>query len=93
MKKAMPYEEALNRCILGRKIDGKNYYLICDEWFDAVDRALKKQIPKKHKTVDNILYCPSCESYHGRYGDIRIPVGSKYCPYCGQALDWSEVEE
>lgn len=55
--------------------------------------ALEKQIPKKHKMVDNVLYCSACESYHGRYGDIRIPVGSKYCPYCGQALDWSEEDE
>ena len=55
-------------------------------------KAISKQIPKKHKMVDNVLYCPSCESYHGRYGDIRIPVGSDFCPYCGQAIDWSEEE-
>ena len=59
--------------------------------------ALEKQIPKKPYDVDerklNSFYyldfrCPSCN---------KAIVGQRYrpnyCKHCGQALNWSEVEE
>lgn len=63
-----------------------------DQCRAVINNVLEKQIPKRHKMVDNRLYCPYCEALHGYYGDIRIPVGSKYCPYCGSGIDWSEEE-
>ena len=90
----MTYEEAIgyiNDSI--RLIElGEESYIDIDV-LEVCLGALEKQIPKKRKMIDNVLYCSSCESYHGRYGDIRIPVGSKYCPYCGQAIDWSEEDD
>lgn len=97
MVEAMTYEEALNMCIFGQKIDGKNYYLICDEWFDAADRALAKQVPMKPiKYKANWLGddkytaydCPRCKKCFTMKGffDGR----NAFCDICGQAIDWSE---
>ena len=53
----------------------------------TVIAALEKQIPKKViKTELSSQACPEC----------RANVNWKYCPNCGQKLDWykeSEVEE
>lgn len=60
--------------------------------------ALEKQMPKKptfegngFDRNGNIIYdiwiCPCCgEKYEVDYDDY------KYCPWCGQALDWSDNE-
>ena len=52
--------------------------------------ALKKQIPKKptHIINDDYAECPACGNANFEYG-IRN-WGCKYCPDCGQALDWSK---
>lgn len=67
--------------------------------------ALEKQIPKKPNGIpfynENLcaLYCPSCEHYIGMWNSrikrVEIYNISKgnICPYCGQAIDWTEVEE
>lgn len=60
--------------------------------------AMERYIPKKmmckvnfnHKIeaksfTDTSGSCPGC-GYRSDCGEI----GSKYCPWCGQALDWSE---
>lgn len=58
--------------------------------------ALEKQIPKKPDLIGdgyddngNLIYdtwiCPCCETeYELDYDDY------KFCPECGQAIDWSE---
>lgn len=63
-----------------------------------VQKALDKQIAKKpyiwgygFDEVGNIIYdmwdCPECEkSYELEYDEY------KYCPECGQRLDWSDEE-
>lgn len=56
--------------------------------------ALEKQIPKKvtSKYCPNKAfflgekYCPSCHKFIG----FPHTTHHKYCPDCGQALDWSE---
>lgn len=69
------------------------------DWLTAMDmvvEAFEKQIPKT-PTYDGDGYapdgtfvwdewiCPSCgERYEVDYDDY------KYCPNCGQAIDWSE---
>ena len=62
--------------------------------------ALEKQIPKKPeyygdgysdgKLVYDYAKCPQCGNDNYEY-EINN-WGCKYCPDCGQALDWSEQE-
>ena len=58
--------------------------------------ALKKQIPKDldyeadgYDTSGELIYdiavCPSC----GRHFELDFDEEAKFCPVCGQALDWS----
>ena len=60
--------------------------------------ALDKQIPKKpdfegdgYDYLGDIIYdtwiCPCCEEHYEVDYD-----NYKYCPNCGQALDWSDTE-
>lgn len=60
--------------------------------------AVEKQIPKKpdfegdgYDDNGNIIYdtwiCPCCEEHYEVDYD-----NYKYCPNCGQALDWSDTE-
>ena len=65
-------------------------------------KALKKQIPKKPITetvnrgisisgeydIDFNYLCPNCNTVVGDYE--TDDVFYKFCPDCGQALDWSE---
>lgn len=66
---------------------------VCE--IDMAIKALEKQIPKKPlptKGAADMLganeplwgegECPNCKHY------IRLP--HKYCPTCGQAIDWEE---
>lgn len=56
----------------------------------AVKSALEKQIPKKSKTINphythNFIFgCHSCNE--------PVKFNQKYCAYCGQLIDWSEIE-
>lgn len=57
-------------------------------------KALEKQIPKKPaEHGDEINYdCPVCGADVG-YFDAMAWETPKYCPECGQALDWDRKEE
>lgn len=69
---------------------------VINEALKMVEGALEKQIPKKPigKEVIGVSMsgykhkgnCPKCSSSVRQYT-------SNYCPNCGQALDWSEIEE
>lgn len=56
--------------------------------FDAAEKAIEKQIPKKPLS-DNEYYlegiCPTC-------GVHFLDKGTKYCGNCGQALNWEDEE-
>lgn len=60
---------------------------------NAAIEALDKQIPKKpvskYKYRDGEKVCPSCETE--KRCRIVMPW-EKFCPDCGQAIDW-EVEK
>ena len=63
------------------------------EALDVAIKALEKQIPKKPtmrhlKHYDSYTdgWCPNCEAY------VNEDSGNKYCPNCGQKLDWSDRE-
>lgn len=50
---------------------------------EAIIAAIEKQVPHKMTAEDrNDWRCPVCRAYI--YG-----VQDRYCPHCGQALDWS----
>ena len=56
---------------------------------NAAIKALDKQIPKKpvskYKYRDGENVCPSCETEN----NCRIVMfWEKFCPNCGQAIDW-----
>ena len=51
--------------------------------FDKLAEANKKQIPAKVDTTASCWRCPVCGmELHG----------TRYCPDCGQALDWGEEQ-
>jgi len=47
-------------------------------------QAIERQVPKK--PIDNFFdkRCPSCNSIWG------ITKNEKFCPNCGQAIEWDE---
>lgn len=59
-------------------------YVMLQESIDMAIKALEKQIPKK--PTDRCMYkeCPAC-------GEVEIEF-CKYCPICGQKLDWRNEE-
>ena len=68
------------------------------EWIIKAAEALEKQIPKSVEAIpqdDEGIYmqyiCPNCER-HLSYGN-PTPFDKPHHCRCGQAIDWSEVEE
>ena len=58
--------------------------------------ALEKQIPKKPIEKELIGASATGYKYKGRCPKCSSTVSQykgNYCHHCGQALDWSEVEE
>lgn len=69
---------------------------------EVIHKALEKQIPKKPVTetvnrgisvsgeydIDFNYLCPNCNTVVGDYE--TDDVFYKFCPDCGQALDWGE---
>ena len=67
------------------------------EAFNMAIKALEKQIPKKVKIEQWIYTKCDCgfefSKHHGDgYYSISIENKTKYCPNCGQKLDWSDEE-
>lgn len=96
----MNNEQAINRIrerVCNEGANGGVYHIcndscmygehICE--FALAIKALEKQIPKKVKNREfECASCPEC-------GTTVIMLANeleneKYCPQCGQALDWSE---
>lgn len=54
--------------------------------------AIEKQTPKKIERRDNHSFCPNCNFCLGNIEvRLRYHTAQKFCPDCGQALNWSEV--
>ena len=51
----------------------------------VMKEALEKQIPMKPIKAEYDYNCPICGYEYLSY--------QRYCEYCGQLLDWSEVKE
>ena len=65
-----------------KKLRDKELSNVCD----ISIKAIEKQIPKEPscKKYSNEPRCPVCNE--------RTCLHSKYCIFCGQALDWSDEE-
>ena len=85
------------------RVLNEDYVIYCadEETFEKVKKAVEKQEPKKptyeadgYGEDGNLIYdraiCPNCDNDDFEY-DINN-WGCKYCPDCGQALDWSDTE-
>ena len=79
---------AINRLMCGNTAHSKDA-----SYIKLAIEALEKQIPKKpiikkwsggNKTYN----CPSCDCDYNRFY-----ISKEYCMYCGQKIDWEEVEE
>ena len=75
----------------------ENHGYISDEVKDIVIKAIEKQIPKKVKIEQWIYTKCDCgyefSKHHGDgYYSIPLENKTKYCPNCGQKLDWSDEE-
>ena len=72
-----------------------NYPLDISIALETAIEALKKQIPKKPIDVCTPVVtwglCPICKGELNKLGNQpnRVFKSTKYCPDCGQALDWS----
>lgn len=62
---------------------------------EEVREAMEKQDPKKVEIWNGQAMCPNCRSLFGNMSDIRNLVAwdMPHCKFCGQGIDWTEVEE
>ena len=86
--KYKPIEEVKRR-------EGKEEQIIFKTGIEALDdaiKALEKQIPKKiireNYWIERL--CPNCKEDLERLENDGDSIMTEYCPYCGQAIDWSE---
>ena len=66
----------------------------CNKANEAIDiaiQALEKQIPKKVISDEAFGRCPVCGYIFN--SELVNEYNIKYCPDCGQALDWSDNDE
>jgi hypothetical protein len=62
---------------------------------EAVEELIEKSKPKKPDITVHNGFCPNCHQAFGleRTKEAMIrPRWFSFCPYCGQAIDWSEDE-
>ena len=68
---------------------GKEEQIVLKTHLEALDdgiKALEKQIPRKPKKITE--WDSNCQICGWEYLSKEDNV--RYCPYCGQAIDWSE---
>lgn len=82
----MTNEEALNQFNSTNPfMQGSNKQ---EEYFNVIRNALEKQIPKKVTEDEAFGQCPVCGYTFN--SELVNEYDIKYCPFCGQALDFSE---
>ena len=85
--------ELLENHLYTVKVDNESEMI---EEYKITIEALEKQIPKKPTDVCTPVVkwglCPVCKGELNKLGGRKNQVfaSDKYCPDCGQALDWSD---
>lgn len=63
------------------------------DWKSDLQELVDRATPKKPDITVHNGFCPNCHQAFGleRTKEAMIrPRWFSFCPYCGQALDWSE---
>lgn len=70
-----------------------------NEWLSTLEKLVEKATPKKPKiekhpysidyesSLADKYFCPNCNQFLREVAGYHL--NKNYCPYCGQALDWS----
>lgn len=80
--------------------DMENYMKFEDECIkqgftlNSILKSREKQTAKKIEIFNGQASCPNCKHFFGEMNVIRslIAWNMPHCKYCGQKLDWSDVE-
>lgn len=70
-----------------------------DQDIDLIEEIVKKAIPMKPIDIQTPVVtwglCPVCKGEYRKLGKKpnRVFLSDKYCPDCGQRLDWSDIED
>jgi hypothetical protein len=71
------------------KSNRENKCYLDGESIDFIEKLVERATPIKIKinynSASEFFNCPKCKKFHTYFYDL------KYCHYCGQALDWSEL--
>lgn len=84
--------------IITNAIQTENMTAEQDKALAIVQKATDKQIPKKPLDICTPVVtwglCPICKGELNKLGNQprRVFINTKYCPDCGQALDWGDEE-
>ena len=64
-----------------------------EEFVGYIESALSKAISEKPKDHDKYDYaCPNCHNRIASKDDVWVyDIVPNFCEYCGQKLDWDEV--
>ena len=68
-----------------------------DQDIDLIEKIVKKAIPMKPIDIQTPVVtwglCPVCKGEYRKLGrkPNRVFLSDKYCPDCGQRLDWEKL--
>lgn len=93
------YQEALDKVKHYGVSKGAPVLLTYEKEVDLLQKLVNKETPVKlpreadgywdGELVYDTAICPNCENEF----DIECEEEYRYCPYCGQKLDWSVDED
>lgn len=80
---------------IGGLVDAINAVMNVSSVMIADERLVPKKphttfVPYFYKRDETIVQCPNCKRRLRTSRTVKNP--DAYCPRCGQAIDWSEVE-
>ena len=88
----MTYKEAIE--ILQEEHDYCQEMSYVIEALEMAIKALEKEIPEKPLHMHKNYYCPICKEDGWMLWDDAIPNDmDNYCGKCGQAIDWSDIND
>ena len=95
----MKYEEAIGiltyQALVLERASGKS--TLERSRIEALSKAveaIEKQIPKKPLHMHKNYYCPICKEDGWILWDDATPNDmDNYCGKCGQAIDWSDIND